>query len=74
MRHSLLIKFWGRIIEVMPKGKRLKQNLLLGVINVVSGAGFSDNLICQNLELVSNLVNTLAPCNCARVCSTEGRM
>ena len=50
----------------MPKGKRLKQNRPTGVMNVVSRADFSDNLICQKPKLASSLVKIFVPCNCAR--------
>ena len=57
----------------MPNGRRLKQNLPNGVIKVVRRADSLASGICQNPELASNFVNTLAPANWAKVCSTAGR-
>ena len=57
-----------------PKGNQLKQNLLKGVLNVVNKRDCLDSSICQNPELVSNLLNTLALLNWARVCSTDDKM
>ena len=57
----------------MPNGKRLKQTLSNGVINIVRRADSLANGICQNLELASNFVNMLALANWAMVCSTAGR-
>ena len=59
--------------ELIPKGNRLKQNLPNGVIKVVSREDFSARGICQNPELASSFVNTLAPASCASVCSIAGR-
>ena len=56
----------------MPNGRRLKQNLPNGVIKVVRRADSLASGICQNPELASNFVNTLAPANWAKVCSTAG--
>ena len=44
--------------EVMPNGRRLKQNLSKGVIKVVSRADSLASGICQKPELASNFVNT----------------
>ena len=43
----------------MPIGRRLKQNLPNGVINVVRRADSLARGICQNPELASNFVNML---------------
>ena len=58
----------------MPKGSRLKQNLPSGVIKVGSNAESCESSTCQNPELASSLVKTLAPPICAKVCSTEGKI
>ena len=57
---------------VIPKGSRWKQNLPHGVMKVVSRADSGARGICQNPELASSLVNTLAPPSWARVGSTAG--
>ena len=44
--------------EVMPKGRRLKQNLQKGVINVVNSDNLESNGICQNPEFPSSFVKT----------------
>ena len=53
---------------------QLKQNLLKGVLNVVNKEDCLDSSIYQNPELASNLLNTLALLNWARICSTVGKM
>ena len=57
----------------MPKGTLLKQNRPMGVIKVVSRRDSFVRGICQNPELASSLVNTLAPDSWANVSSTLGR-
>ena len=47
----------------MPNGKQLKQNLPMGVINVVNSADWGESFICQKPELASSLENILAPCS-----------
>ena len=59
--------------EVTPKGKRLKQYLPKGVINVVRGRDSGDSGICQKQELALSLLKILAPESCASVWSTPGR-
>ena len=58
----------------MPKGRRLKQNLPNGVINVVSKEDSCDSSTCQKPEFTSSLVKIFAPPICASVCSTDGRI
>ena len=56
----------------MPNGSLLKQNRPYGVINVVNNLDSGANGICQNPLLASNLLNIVAPVNCAQVVSTFG--
>ena len=58
----------------MPKGRRLKQNLPNGVINVVSKEDSCDSSTCQKPEFASSLVKIFAHPICASVCSTDGRI
>ena len=56
------------------KGNWLKQNLPNGIIKVVNKADCLDSSICQNPELASNLLNTLALLNWVRVWSTDDKI
>ena len=58
---------------MIPNGRRLKQNLPNGVMNVVKGAELLLNSICQNPEFASSLENTFTPPIWARASSTVGR-
>ena len=60
--------------DEIPKGKRLKQCLPNGVMNVVRALDSCVSGICQNPELASNLLNTVESFNCASVSSTAGRI
>ena len=53
--------------EKIPKGRRLKQNLLYGVINVVKQADSLDKGTCQKPESASSLMKNCASASCARV-------
>ena len=69
--HSLLKIFRGRC---NAKRESFETNLPKRVIKVVSNAESCESSTCQNPELASSLVKTLAPPICAKVCSTEGNI
>ena len=52
----------------------MQQNLPNGITKVVRRADSLASGICQNPELASNFVNTLAPANWAKVCTNAGRV
>ena len=58
---------------LIPNCSLLNQNLPNGVINVVRSRQFSSRGICQNPQLESSLVNTVAPASLLRFSSTVGR-
>ena len=55
------IGFWKCSgVQLIPKGRRLKQTLLNWVTKVVRFADSSDRPICQNPEFASSWLNTVA--------------
>ena len=60
--------------EEIPKGRRLKQNIPYGVINVVKWANSLDKGTCQKPEFVSSLVKNCGSASCIKVWSTDGSM
>ena len=59
---------------MIPKGKRLKQNLPNGVTKVFSSKDSGESFTCQKPELASNFVKIFASPICASICSTDGKM
>ena len=71
----LYILFWKYSgVDVILKGKRLKQNLPNGVMKVVSSEDSGESSTYQNPQLASSFVKIFAPPICASVCSTNGRI
>ena len=69
-----LIRFWNNSgADEIPKGKRLKQNLPKGVMNVVNKEDCFESSICQNPES-SILLKILALHSWASVWSTNRRI
>ena len=60
--------------DEIPNGKRWKQYLPKGVMNVVNSDDSCDRGTCQKPEFASNFVNTSAFRSCASVSSTAGSM
>ena len=52
--------------ELIPKGRRLKQNLPTGVMKVVSFRDSGSRGICQNPEYASHFVKTVLSRSFAR--------
>ena len=57
--------------DEIPKGNRFKQNLLNGVMNVVSKADSTDRGTCQSSGFASSLVTNFSHPNCPSVYSTN---
>lgn len=60
--------------DVIPKGNLLKQNLPIGIMNVVSFWQFGSNGIYQNPLDVSSVEKTLAPAILGITSSSMGRI